>query len=55
MRVAHMVFKDLDLMWIVHDLEGNIMNELDFANEARNAEKAREIYGNLRWLKVPNI
>lgn len=41
-------------MWLVEEVKKNLPKELDFLNEARNSDIARERYSHLPFLKVWN-
>ena len=42
-------------MWLANEMKINMPLELDFTQEARNAEKVTRIFRDFDWLKVPEI
>lgn len=51
-NVADLLFPEFKLMWLVEEVKKNLPNELDFLHEARNADRAREHFSHLSFLKV---
>eukprot|EP00188_Purpureofilum_apyrenoidigerum_P002007 Plantae.Rhodophyta-Purpureofilum_apyrenoidigerum.ctg21786.p1 GENE.Plantae.Rhodophyta-Purpureofilum_apyrenoidigerum.ctg21786~~Plantae.Rhodophyta-Purpureofilum_apyrenoidigerum.ctg21786.p1 ORF type:complete len:618 (+),score=137.39 Plantae.Rhodophyta-Purpureofilum_apyrenoidigerum.ctg21786:113-1855(+) len=47
--------KDFDLKLIVDEFGKLIFDEIDYLNEARNAERFRELYGNIEDIVVPKV
>lgn len=54
-RLAHKIFPDLHLMWLVEETKKNLPLELDFLQEAKNAEKLRTLFKNTKFLHIPKI
>uniref|UniRef100_A0A0N5AEP7 Protein kinase domain-containing protein n=1 Tax=Syphacia muris TaxID=451379 RepID=A0A0N5AEP7_9BILA len=54
-RIAAKVFPDFYLSWLVDEVKRNLPIELDFLNEATNADRIRGLYSHLHFLKVPII
>ena len=42
-------------MWLANEMKINMPLELDFTQEARNAEKVARIFRDFDWLKVKEI
>ena len=42
-------------MWLANEMKINMPLELDFTQEARNAEKVARIFRDFDWLRVPEI
>jgi len=47
--------KDFDLKLIVDEFGKLIFDEIDYLNEARNAERFRELYGDIKDIIVPKV
>uniref|UniRef100_A0A9J2PLK6 ABC1 atypical kinase-like domain-containing protein n=1 Tax=Ascaris lumbricoides TaxID=6252 RepID=A0A9J2PLK6_ASCLU len=54
-KIVAMLFPDFHLLWLVDEMKKNLPLELDFTNEAANAERVRTMYAHLDYLKVPKI
>uniref|UniRef100_A0A915CK93 Protein kinase domain-containing protein n=2 Tax=Parascaris univalens TaxID=6257 RepID=A0A915CK93_PARUN len=54
-KIVAMLFPDFHLLWLVDEMKKNLPLELDFRNEAANAERVRTMYAHLDYLKVPKI
>lgn len=54
-RIADKLFPEFKLMWLVDETKKNLPKELDFLHEADNAEKVREMFKHLKFLKIPKI
>lgn len=50
-----MLFPDFHLLWLVDEMKKNLPLELDFTNEAANAERVRTMYAHLDYLKVFSV
>lgn len=46
------IFEEFNFQWLVDETKLNLPKELDFINEAKNAEKVKELFCGLKWLKV---
>lgn len=42
-------------MWLVDESKKNLPKELDFLHEAQNAETARKLFKNYKFLHIPKI
>lgn len=51
-RIVAKLFPDFHLFWLVEEVKHHLPLELDFLNEATNADTIREMYSNLSFLKV---
>ncbi|XP_044518051.1 aarF domain-containing protein kinase 1 isoform X2 [Gracilinanus agilis] len=49
------LFPEFELAWLVDEAKKNLILELDFLNEGRNAEKVAEMLKNVEALKIPKI
>lgn len=54
-RIVAKLFPDFHLFWLVEEVKRHLPLELDFSNEATNADRVREMYSHLNFLKVPKI
>uniref|UniRef100_A0A183VG56 ABC1 domain-containing protein n=1 Tax=Toxocara canis TaxID=6265 RepID=A0A183VG56_TOXCA len=54
-KAAAKLLPDFHLLWLVDEMKKNLPLELDFTNEAANAERVRTMYAHLDYLKVPKI
>lgn len=55
-KIVSKLFPDFKFQWLVDEIKKNIPRELDFTQEAHNAEKLRDIYcKKYDWLKVPKV
>ncbi|XP_007472792.2 aarF domain-containing protein kinase 1 [Monodelphis domestica] len=49
------LFPEFEFSWLVDEAKKNLILELDFLNEGRNAEKMAEMLKNVEALKIPKI
>lgn len=54
-EVLRVINKDFDLALIVDEFGKLIYDEIDYLNEARNAERFKELYGSLDNVVVPRV
>ncbi|VDK17698.1 unnamed protein product [Anisakis simplex] len=54
-KLVAKLFPEFHLLWLVDEMKKNLPLELDFTNEAANAERVRTMYAHLDYLKVPKI
>ncbi|CAJ0950240.1 unnamed protein product, partial [Mesorhabditis belari] len=54
-NVAHFLLPEFKLKWLVKEVKKNLPIEMDFLNEGKNADAARERYARLKFLKIPKI
>jgi len=54
-RGVKVIFPQFSFMWLANEMKINMPLELDFTQEARNAEKVTRIFRDFEWLKVPEI
>uniref|UniRef100_A0A914HJJ0 ABC1 atypical kinase-like domain-containing protein n=1 Tax=Globodera rostochiensis TaxID=31243 RepID=A0A914HJJ0_GLORO len=54
-NVASFVFPQLKLNWLVRETKLNLPQELDFLHEAANAEKVRQMFSQMHFVKIPKI
>ncbi|XP_077123584.1 aarF domain-containing protein kinase 1 [Ranitomeya variabilis] len=55
LRAVKKVFPQFEFMWLVEEAKKNLPRELDFLNEARNAEKMTAMVHRFPFLKIPKI
>jgi aarF domain-containing kinase len=62
MFVLHLLMKCVSFMhpkfklaWILEELKDTLAQELDFENEARNAERCQRELSHLGYVAVPNV
>uniref|UniRef100_A0A915CUW7 Protein kinase domain-containing protein n=1 Tax=Ditylenchus dipsaci TaxID=166011 RepID=A0A915CUW7_9BILA len=55
LRIASAVFPDFRLDWLLEEAKTNLPRELDFLNEAKNADTVRKMFSHLKFLRVPKI
>ena len=55
MDIASKVFPDFKYQWLPHEFKVRLPLELDFREEAKNADKCREIFKNNPNVYVPKI
>uniref|UniRef100_A0A914LHA4 ABC1 atypical kinase-like domain-containing protein n=1 Tax=Meloidogyne incognita TaxID=6306 RepID=A0A914LHA4_MELIC len=53
--IAAFVFPNLHLNWLVNEMKRNLPIELDFVYEAANADRVRQMFAHLPFLKIPKI
>ena len=46
------VFPDFELMWLAEETKKNLPRELDFSQEAQNAERVADMFKHFAWLRV---
>ncbi|EFJ06435.1 hypothetical protein SELMODRAFT_162334 [Selaginella moellendorffii] len=49
------LFPDYQFEWLVPEFEKNLLSELDFAREARSAERATANFANKKEVKIPSV
>uniref|UniRef100_A0A1I8ACY4 Protein kinase domain-containing protein n=1 Tax=Steinernema glaseri TaxID=37863 RepID=A0A1I8ACY4_9BILA len=54
-NVVDRLFPEFRLMWLVDEVKRNLPKELDFLNEADNADRVRRMFAHLPYLKIPKI
>ncbi|GMT11138.1 hypothetical protein PFISCL1PPCAC_2435, partial [Pristionchus fissidentatus] len=54
-NITDMVFPDFQLQWLVDEVKKNLPVELDFLQEAANANKMRNAFAHLPFLKIPTM
>ncbi|KAE8750039.1 hypothetical protein FOCC_FOCC003163 [Frankliniella occidentalis] len=54
-KLVEIVFPDFRFQWLVTEMKRNIPMELNFLQEAENAEKASKMFHHFPWLKVPKV
>ncbi|KAK4534867.1 hypothetical protein CDCA_CDCA03G0892 [Cyanidium caldarium] len=54
-RALNWLRRDINVVSIIDELGKLIFEEIDYLNEARNAERFYELYGNLADVRVPTI
>lgn len=55
LRLAHKLFPEFHLMWLVEETKKNLPKELDFVQEAENAHLVKQMFRHLKFLHVPKI
>ncbi|XP_075185623.1 aarF domain-containing protein kinase 1 isoform X7 [Anomaloglossus baeobatrachus] len=55
LRAVKKVFPQFEFMWLVEEAKKNLPRELDFLNEARNAEKMTAMVRRFPFLRIPKI
>ncbi|XP_073494243.1 aarF domain-containing protein kinase 1 isoform X2 [Phyllobates terribilis] len=55
LRAVKKVFPQFEFMWLVEEAKKNLPRELDFLNEARNAEKMAAMVRKFPFLRIPKI
>ncbi|KAK4325348.1 hypothetical protein Pmani_004064 [Petrolisthes manimaculis] len=50
-----LIFPEFNFEWLVEEMKKNLPKELDFASEARNAEKVAAQFSHFPWLKIPAV
>ncbi|MEE6526314.1 hypothetical protein FKM82_026900, partial [Ascaphus truei] len=53
--VVKQIFPQFEFMWLVDEAKKNLPLELDFLNEARNAERMSAMVRKFPFLRVPRI
>ncbi|XP_043243069.1 aarF domain-containing protein kinase 1-like [Amphibalanus amphitrite] len=54
-RLVSWVFPDFELMWLAEETKKNLPRELDFSQEAKNAERVADMFKHFAWLRVPKV
>lgn len=54
-KIVSWVFPEFKFQWLVDESKKNIPQELDFAQEGKNAERIAELFEKVEWLKVPKV
>ncbi|KRX57814.1 putative aarF domain-containing protein kinase 1 -like protein, partial [Trichinella sp. T9] len=54
-HVAAKVFPEFKLMWFAEEVKRNLPRELNFKEEAENADRIRRLLENFKFLKIPEI
>eukprot|EP00002_Diphylleia_rotans_P000735 TRINITY_DN10385_c0_g1_i1.p1 TRINITY_DN10385_c0_g1~~TRINITY_DN10385_c0_g1_i1.p1 ORF type:complete len:494 (+),score=106.80 TRINITY_DN10385_c0_g1_i1:228-1709(+) len=52
---AKKLFPEFELEWLAKEFELNLPNELNFIEEAKNAQKIARLFSSEKWVKVPDI
>ncbi|KAM9294328.1 aarF domain-containing protein kinase 1 [Gastrophryne carolinensis] len=55
LHIVKKIFPQFQLMWLIEEAKKNLPLELDFLNEARNAEKMAGLVFRFPFLKIPRI
>ncbi|XP_075700605.1 aarF domain-containing protein kinase 1 isoform X2 [Rhinoderma darwinii] len=55
LQVVKKIFPQFEFMWLVEEAKKNLPRELDFLNEARNAEKMAHMVRKFPFLRIPKI
>ncbi|XP_062501470.1 uncharacterized aarF domain-containing protein kinase 5-like [Corticium candelabrum] len=55
MKLVSFMHPKFTLAWVLDELRDTLAQELDFENEARNAERCRRELGHLGYVAVPNV
>lgn len=50
-----LVFKDYNFSWMINDVRKNLLQELDFKNEARNVEKCSKDLKKFDFIHIPTV
>ncbi|KAK8745741.1 hypothetical protein OTU49_000354 [Cherax quadricarinatus] len=53
--IVSRIFPEFRFEWLVEEMKKNLPKELNFTNEAQNAEKVASQFTHLPWLKIPAI
>lgn len=53
--IVELIFKDYNFGWIMRDLRKNLVQELNFEQEARNAERCAKDLRKLTYVHVPKV
>jgi aarF domain-containing kinase len=53
--ISNYLFEGLNLDWIVEEFENNLVNELNFINEAQNCEETEQLFVHKKRFRVPKI
>jgi aarF domain-containing kinase len=53
--IIAMVHKNYNFGWMLRDLRHSVEKELDFVNEANNAERCRDDLENLKFIYIPKV
>ena len=51
-RLVAWVFPDFELVWLAEETKKNLPRELDFSQEARNADRVADMFRHFSWLRV---
>jgi aarF domain-containing kinase len=54
-RAVRLLFPSFDYVWLADEVERNVPRELDFLNEAANAERARRNFAHRDDVRVPDV
>ncbi|EEB15541.1 conserved hypothetical protein [Pediculus humanus corporis] len=54
-KIMSSLFEDFRFQWLIDETKLNLPKELDFLNEAKNAEKIQNILKDFKWLKIPKV
>ncbi|KAF7284228.1 hypothetical protein GWI33_022380 [Rhynchophorus ferrugineus] len=54
-KLMSLVFPEFKFQWLVDESKKNIPQELNFAQEGKNAEKIAQMFEKVDWLKVPKV
>ncbi|CAG9768815.1 unnamed protein product [Ceutorhynchus assimilis] len=54
-KIMSWIFPEFKFQWLVDESKKNIPQELNFAQEGKNAEKIAEMFKNVEWLKIPAV
>lgn len=54
-KLMSLVFPEFKFQWLVDESKKNIPQELNFAQEGHNAEKAARMFADVEWLKIPRV
>lgn len=54
-KIVEWIFPDFRFQWLVTEMKRNIPMELNFLQEAENAERATKMFHHFPWLKVPKV
>ncbi|KAJ3023661.1 putative aarF domain-containing protein kinase 1 [Thoreauomyces humboldtii] len=54
-RIAKRLFDDFDFEWLAEEMQTSLPQELDFVNEAANANKVRGLFSDSQTLHIPDV
>lgn len=55
-RLVYRIFPEFSFMWLAEETKKNLPLELDFIQEAKNADRVTKLFSHkLPWLKIPRV
>lgn len=55
LRLVELMHPSFGFSWVLQDLKGTLVQELDFENEGRNAERCAQELKHFHYVVIPRV